>query len=155
MKGVLLDGHTINPGDLSWAPVEELCDEFVVFEKTDAEDIPERIKDCDILGRHVTLLCRNVEQGAGSKEQEKVEEMSPAETRERIVCLCLVFAVVIFFWMAFHQNGLTLTWFADEFTAKSSEGLQSMCFDVWNLVAIIFIVYAGFSFFQSKTTKAK
>ncbi len=33
----------------------------------------------------------------------------------------LVFAVVLFFWMAFHQNGLTLTYFADEFTAKSSE----------------------------------
>ena len=32
-----------------------------------------RIKDCDILGRHVTLLCRNVEQGAGSKEQEGFE----------------------------------------------------------------------------------
>ena len=35
--------------------------------------------------------------------------LSKAETKERIVCLCLVFAVVIFFWMAFHQNGNTLT----------------------------------------------
>ena len=69
-----------------------------------------------------------------------VEEMSKAETRERIICLCLVFAVVIFFWMAFHQNGLTLTWFADEFTATSSSGLQSMLFDVTNLVAVIIIV---------------
>ena len=102
------------------------------------------------------------------KEVSKVKSEQAAETatpvaenkdgvsdRERIIALCLVFAVVIFFWMAFHQNGLSLTYFADEFTAKSSEGLQSMCFDVWNLVAIIFIVYAGFSFFQSKTTKAK
>ncbi len=84
-----------------------------------------------------------------------VEEMSKAETRERIICLCLVFAVVIFFWMAFHQNGLTLTWFADEFTATSSSGLQSMLFDVTNLVAVIVIVYALFSFFQSKTSKGK
>ena len=84
-----------------------------------------------------------------------VEELSKEETSQRIVALCLVFAVVIFFWMAFHQNGLSLTYFADEFTAQSAEGLQAMCFDVWNLVAVIFIVYALFSLFQSKTNKGK
>lgn len=84
-----------------------------------------------------------------------VEEMSKAETSERILCLVFVYAVVIFFWMAFHQNGLTLTWFADEFTATSSTGLQSMLFDVTNLVACIFIVYGIFGIFQSKTTKAR
>lgn len=83
------------------------------------------------------------------------EELSPAETKARVVALCLVFAVVIFFWMAFHQNGLTLTAFANEFTAKSSTGVESMLFDVWNLVAIIFIVYGGFSLVQSKTGKGK
>jgi len=59
-----------------------------------------------------------------------VEELSKEETKQRIVALCLVFAVVIFFWMAFHQNGLSLTYFADEFTAQSAEGLRpcaSMC----------------------------
>jgi POT family proton-dependent oligopeptide transporter len=84
-----------------------------------------------------------------------VEELSKEETKQRIVALCLVFAVVIFFWMAFHQNGLSLTYFADEFTAQSAEGLQAMCFNVWNLVAVIFIVYALFSLFQSKTSKGK
>ena len=82
-------------------------------------------------------------------------ELSKEETKQRIVALCLVFAVVIFFWMAFHQNGLSLTYFADEFTAQSADGLQAMCFNVWNLVAVIFIVYAGFSLFQSKTSKGK
>jgi POT family proton-dependent oligopeptide transporter len=66
-----------------------------------------------------------------------------------------VFAVVIFFWMAFHQNGLSLTYFADEFTAHTASGIQGMAFDVWNLVLIIFIVYALFSLFQSKTSKAR
>ena len=88
-------------------------------------------------------------------EAAPVEELSKEETKQRIVALCLVFAVVIFFWMAFHQNGLSLTYFADEFTAQSAEGLQAMCFNVWNLVAVIFIVYALFSLFQSKTGKAK
>ena len=98
----------------------------------------------------------------GGKKKDAVKadagtepELSKEETKQRIVALCLVFAVVIFFWMAFHQNGLSLTYFADEFTAQSAEGLQAICFDVWNLVAIIFIVYAGFSLFQSKTSKGK
>ena len=92
---------------------------------------------------------------AAAADAAPVEELSKEETSQRIVALCLVFAVVIFFWMAFHQNGLSLTYFADEFTAQSAEGLQAMCFNVWNLVAVIFIVYALFSLFQSKTGKGK
>lgn len=87
--------------------------------------------------------------------EEVAEEMSPAETRERIICLVLVFAVVIFFWMAFHQNGLTLTWFADEFTATKSTGVESMAFDVTNLVACILLVYGLFGIFQAITNKAQ
>lgn len=77
-------------------------------------------------------------------------EENPSDTKERIICLCLVFAVVIFFWMAFHQNGLTLTWFADEYTASSASGVLSMLFDVRNLLAGIFIVYGTFGLFQTK-----
>lgn len=102
---------------------------------------------------------RHVEGGSkdAGKSSQKTgsEEISAAETKERIIALCLVFAVVIFFWMAFHQNGLTLTMFADEFTAKSSVGLESMAFDVTNLLLCIFIVYALFSLVQSKTGKGK
>ena len=93
--------------------------------------------------------------GAKSDAASGEPELTKEETKQRIVALCLVFAVVIFFWMAFHQNGLSLTYFADEFTAQSAEGMQAMCFDVWNLVAVIFIVYALFSLFQSKTSKGK
>ncbi|MBQ8442497.1 MAG: peptide MFS transporter [Bacteroides sp.] len=84
-----------------------------------------------------------------------VKELTPAETKERIICLCLVFAVVIFFWMAFHQNGATLTFFARDYTETSSTGIQSMAFDVMNLVFGIFIVYGLFGLFQSKTGKGK
>ncbi len=100
---------------------------------------------------------RHVEGGERKKgEAAQIEDnLTPEETKSRMTALFLVFAVVIFFWMAFHQNGLTLTYFADEFTAKTSEGLQSMAFNVWNLVLIIVAVYAGFSVFQSETAKAK
>ncbi len=82
-------------------------------------------------------------------------ELSPADTKARIVALCLVFAVVIFFWMAFHQNGLTLTYFANEFSEKTASGANCMPFDVINLVLVIFIVYALFQLFQGKTMKSK
>ena len=109
------------------------------------------------LGRstYKQVLTVKKEQGAGSKEQEKVEEMSPAETRERIVCLCLVFAVVIFFWMAFHQNGLTLTWFADEFTARSATGITGMEFNVMNLIWCILIVYGVCGLLSGGSSKSK
>ena len=103
------------------------------------------------------VLENNAKQEAAEGEAPKaaVAELSKEETRERIVCLCLVFAVVIFFWMAFHQNGLTLTFFARDYTQTSSEGLQSMAFDVTNLVACIVIVYGLFAIFQSATSKGK
>lgn len=100
---------------------------------------------------------RHVEGGVAKigETVQTEQQLSQSETTARIIALCLVFAVVIFFWMAFHQNGLTLTYFADEFTAKSSSGVESMAFDVFNLVAIIFIVYALFSLFQSKKGRTK
>ena len=92
---------------------------------------------------------------AKAAAEGEVQELTPAQTKERIICLCLVFAVVIFFWMAFHQNGSTLTFFARDYTATTSTGIQSMAFDVLNLVFAIFIVYGLFGIFQSKTAKGK
>ena len=99
---------------------------------------------------------RHVEGGKRKGEAEViVDNLTPQETKQRVIALCLVFAVVIFFWMAFHQNGLTLTYFADEFTQTTAVGTQSMVFDVWNLALIIVAVYASFSIFQSETAKGK
>lgn len=94
------------------------------------------------------------------KSEVKVEEHEEtpeekADTRSRLVALFLVFAVVIFFWMAFHQNGLTLTFFARDFTQTSATGLTAMLFDVTNVVAVIFIIYALVAVFQAKTSKSK
>ena len=87
---------------------------------------------------------------AGNNAAANVPELSKSETKERIVCLCLVFAVVIFFWMAFHQNGATLTYFARDFVATSATGVTAMEMDVTNLVACIFLVYSLFGIFQNK-----
>ncbi|MBR4963937.1 MAG: MFS transporter [Alistipes sp.] len=99
---------------------------------------------------------RHVEGGKKKGETAQVvDNLTPEQTKQRIVALCLVFAVVIFFWMAFHQNGLTLTYFADEFTNTAASGFDTFVFDVWNLALIIVAVYATFSIFQSAGAKGK
>ena len=59
-KIVLLDGHTINPGDLSWKPLEDLCQELIVHEKSSPEQIPERVGDCDVLMTSKCFITREI-----------------------------------------------------------------------------------------------
>ena len=115
-----------------------------------------------ILSMAIYVCCRSMFKHAdyNSKQAKAVNnynepELTPAQTKERIVALLLVFAVVIFFWMAFHQNGLTLTFFARDYTTQSVTGLDRIGFDVWNLVLLIIVVYGAFSLFQSKTGRGK
>lgn len=82
-------------------------------------------------------------------------ELTPAQTKQRVVALLLVFAVVIFFWMVFHQNGQTLTEFAKSCTSPDSSSWTRIGFNLWALAAIAAGVYALFSVFQSTTKKAK
>ncbi len=92
---------------------------------------------------------------AGDKAATNEPQLTKQETKDRVVALCLVFAVVIFFWMAFHQNGSTLTYFAAEYTVTHTTGIDAMLFDVTNLLMCIVIVYALFGLFQSKTGKGR
>lgn len=55
MEIVLLDGYTINPGDLSWKRLELMSDKFTVFDKTPPERVASRIGLCDVL---MTSKCR-------------------------------------------------------------------------------------------------
>ena len=38
MKALILDAYSINPGDLTWEPVEALCD-FTVYDHTDDHQV--------------------------------------------------------------------------------------------------------------------
>jgi POT family proton-dependent oligopeptide transporter len=58
------------------------------------------------------------------------------EEMSRIVALILVFVVVIFFWMSFHQNGLTLTLFANEYSDKYVNPFTYLFFNVFSLLAV-------------------
>jgi len=84
-----------------------------------------------------------------------VAELSPEQTKNRIIALILVFVVVIFFWMAFHQNGGTMTIFARDYTMDSVQGAMRVGFNIWSLAMIAISIYTLFGIFQSETAKGK
>lgn len=64
-------------------------------------------------------------------------QISTKEEMPRISALMLVFVVVIFFWMSFHQNGLTLTYFARDFIVKEVTPVTNLFFNLNSLLCII------------------
>ncbi|MCH5217504.1 MAG: peptide MFS transporter [Muribaculaceae bacterium] len=82
-------------------------------------------------------------------------ELTPAQTKARVVALLLVFAVVIFFWMVFHQNGATLTEFAKTCTSSETYSWTRIGFNVGALAIVAVGIYALFSIFQSKKSTGK
>ena len=59
MKIVVLDGHTLNPGDLSWSGVERMGD-LVVYERTSPELVVERLGDAEAVFTNKTELSREI-----------------------------------------------------------------------------------------------
>jgi proton-dependent oligopeptide transporter, POT family len=67
-------------------------------------------------------------------------ELTPQQFKERIIALLLVFGVVIFFWMAFHQNASSMTYFARDYTVTSVGKVTNVFFDLFTLLPIFFAV---------------
>jgi proton-dependent oligopeptide transporter, POT family len=72
--------------------------------------------------------------------KSQVVELSREQTRERLVALGLVFFVVIFFWMAFQQSAVTLTFFARDYTVPSVSKATNLWFDLTGLLPIFLAV---------------
>ena len=114
-----------------------------------------------VLSAIIYFSCRNwfkhadITLAKAKETSNHVEELTPKQTKDRIIALLLVFAVVIFFWMAFHQNGSALTFFAKKYTNLSIEGGMRFGFNIFSLALLALSVYTGFGFFQSETSKNK
>ncbi|MBQ7663669.1 MAG: peptide MFS transporter [Bacteroidaceae bacterium] len=114
-----------------------------------------------VLSVLIYLACRNwfkhadVTAKQAKSSDATVEELTPKQTKDRVVALLLVFAVVIFFWMAFHQNGSALTFFAKKYTDLTVSGPTRIGFNIWSLFFIAVSVYTLFTIFQSKNKKVK
>ena len=81
-------------------------------------------------------------------------ELTPKQTKDRVIALLLVFVIVIFFWMAFHQNGSTLTFFAKNYTNLIANKFTFLLFSIPNLLAI-FSVILGLVAVINKETSLK
>ncbi len=96
-------------------------------------------KDADFTSKHQLNEERDI---VLTKKQEK----------ERVIALLTVFAIVIFFWMSFMQNGAALTLFAKNYTATHVSKFTYLFFDVLGLHAILFILLGGGVLFGRKSS---
>ncbi|NOX67228.1 MAG: peptide MFS transporter [Chlorobi bacterium] len=100
-------------------------------------------KDADYQSKHET---NNEKDIVLTKEQE----------RERIGALITIFAIVIFFWMSFHQNGAALTLFARDYTSHLVDKFTYILFDFFGIHAILAILLGtGFALSKNVTKKTK
>jgi len=60
MKLTILDGHALNPGDLSWDGIKSLVDDFIFYERTPPEKIIERIGNSDMILLNKINITREV-----------------------------------------------------------------------------------------------
>jgi len=84
--------------------------------------------------------------------KDQVVELTPQQTKERLVALGLVFFVVIFFWMAFHQSAVTMTFFARDYTVPSVGKATNLWFDLTGLLPV-FLAVVGLVFALRKKAK--
>ncbi|NLB41751.1 MAG: D-2-hydroxyacid dehydrogenase, partial [Clostridiales bacterium] len=59
LKIVVLDGYTLNPGDLSWSGLEQLG-ECKVYDRTSYEEVLDRIGDAQIIYTNKTPITREI-----------------------------------------------------------------------------------------------
>ena len=98
----------------------------------------------------------NADYRAKEKDNADVDiVLTKSQEKERVIALMTIFAIVIFFWMAFHQNGSALSLFARDYTDVFVGKFTYLLFDVIGLHAILFVLLGGAAAFVSKTTKAK
>lgn len=84
-----------------------------------------------------------------SKNVSKEEIMQDAkEIKQRIYALFAVFAIVIFFWFSFHQNGLTLTMFAKDYTLLYWPFISVESFQSVNPVLVVLLTPVIILFFN-------
>ncbi len=93
------------------------------------------------------------QKAASAEHKDKMIILTPEETKKRMVALGLVMFVVIFFWMAFHQNGAAMTAFARDYTQDTVSRFTNIWFDLFGLLSIGLSVLGLVLFFMKKSSK--
>lgn len=77
------------------------------------------------------------------------------EIKQRIYALLAVFGIVIFFWFSFHQNGLTLTFFAKDYTLLGGFFPSAEIFQSINPILVVFLTPIIIAIFGSMAKRGK
>ena len=102
--------------------------------------------------KHADLTVKQAKEKAQREGTEDTTvTMSKEEEKKRLVALGLVFITVAFFWMAFHQNGFTLTIFARDFTVSQVSAFNNLFFDLRTFIPILAAI-GGLIFMFRKTS---
>jgi POT family proton-dependent oligopeptide transporter len=104
-----------------------------------------------IISLLIFLLFRKTWKYADKTHKQQIKEaketgsdvviLTKEQVRERVIALFLVFFVVIFFWMSFHQNGACMTIFAQNYTASEISPLHNMMFSLLSLLPFAVVIY--------------
>ncbi len=88
--------------------------------------------------------------------QEQIKQ-DAKEIKQRLLALFAVFAVVIFFWFSFHQNGLTLTMFAKDYTQLKIFGMDisAEIFQSINPFIVVFLTPLIMALFAALARRGK
>ncbi len=90
--------------------------------------------------KHADVTHKQQKKTAAAHNGAAIAELTPKQTKDRLMALGLVFVVVIFFWMAFHQNGFTLTIFARDYTVASVNRGTAILFNLQSLLPVIAVI---------------
>lgn len=91
---------------------------------------------------------------AGNLTKEEIKQ-DAKEIKQRIYALLAVFGVVIFFWFSFHQNGLTLTMFAKDYTHLGGLFNSVEIFQSINPFLVVFLTPLVIAIFGAMAKKGK
>ncbi len=73
---------------------------------------------------------------------EEAKRMAAVPEWKRIVALIIIFLIVIVFWMVFHQNSISLTWWANDHSYRLPGILSNAINPLW--IIVLSLPLAGF-----------
>jgi POT family proton-dependent oligopeptide transporter len=82
------------------------------------------------------------EGGHSAANKARQDTMNAVPDWKRVMALIVIFAIVIVFWMVFHQNGSTLTYWADDNTAWNVSGTISNSINPFWIIVLTFPLVA-------------
>lgn len=126
-KGLVLHADR-RPGSADAAPVD-------VRDANQAADSAATATDAPPHGISDQDEGRNKGAGGDAGRQSLMDSVS---TGKRVGALIVIFLIVIVFWMVFHQNGSTLTYFADDNTDWNVTGTISNSINAFWVLALTF-----------------